>query len=149
VKAEHSIGPSACRRHRDDGETGSIGGKDCFGLRDSVELGPETVLHGEIFDDSLDEEIRVGELIQIRYKAKLLQRSVALGLGRLAALDPFGEGFLYRLPRFCAERLGHLADGGGESGGGRDLRDSASHESAAEDGDFFYFFHLVAWPLSG
>ena len=47
--------------------------------------------------NGFDEEIRVGELIQVCHEPQVLQRGIALGLCRLSPFDSPGEGFLYRL----------------------------------------------------
>ena len=65
---------------------------------DAVELGEEVLLHAEVLDHRLDDEVALRQRAEVRDRVHPGERRVAVGLGELALLD---------LP---AERLLHAGD---------------------------------------
>ncbi len=71
----------------DHGQAGCRRREHSPGGADVVEVGEEHLLDRQILDDGLDDELDVGEIVQLRRAGHPRQRRVAVGLGELAALD--------------------------------------------------------------
>ena len=65
VDAADELGPRGLHRELDDRERRGVGREDRVAPRQSVELREERLFDGEVLDDRLDDEVAVGEVLEL------------------------------------------------------------------------------------
>ena len=68
VDAAHLVGPARLHGHVHHGKGGGVGGQDGLVVTDPVELGEEVLLHGQVLDHRLDDQVAAGQGREIGYR---------------------------------------------------------------------------------
>ena len=133
VDAAHPLGPFGHHRQLDDREGRRVRGEDRLVLDGEVEPAEQLLLDVEVLDDRLEDEIAVGQRVQVVRGRDPREDLVALALVELAPLDLLVE----RLAEPGDHGIGGLLLTGPEdhldARLGRHLRDAGSHDPGADD----------------
>src|SRR5207248_971415 len=105
------------------------------GFDDRVQLRPDLLLDVEVLDNGLDDEVAVGERLEVGRAAHARERRVALGRRELALLDLARVPLLDPREALVHEALLDVAERDLEARLRRDLRDAVPHLSRSEDAD--------------
>src|SRR5690606_6114227 len=141
VEADDAVGALRRGGHRRDGERAGVAGEDGLGRADAVQLAKHRVLGLEVLGDGLDDEVGVTEVCERRGGTDPVEGLIAQGGVELALLDGAIEAARDGLEAALAELVAHLADPRAIPRPGRDLRDPAPHQAAAQDGHCLYLRH--------
>src|SRR5216117_3604905 len=135
VEADEALGPAGGGGQLGHGQRRGVGGEDRLRLHDLVEA-PEVVpLHRQLLDDRLDDQVDVGEVVQVDRPAQALEQRAVVGGRQPAALDVLVELLLDPGPLRVERPRGGLRHDRVEAGAGRGLRDAEAHLTGAEDAD--------------
>ncbi len=133
MQADEALGALGRRHQLGDGDGRGVGGEDRVLLHDGVELGVGLALLLDVFDDGLDDDVAVGEVLhaggalQARLRfGLLLSGDAALGG---AALDHAGERFLDAGKTFVEKLLLLFEHDDVATRGSRNLRDARAHQA--------------------
>jgi hypothetical protein len=135
VEADHAGRTLGCFGQRRDRERRGVGGEDRLLLDDILEPGKQATLLVEILDDRLDDEVALGEVVDLVGAGEAAERRVELLLGAAllfhVALQRLGDLLLTGLDR----TLGHLHQHGVDAGARSDLRHARAHLTAPDHGN--------------
>src|SRR5207244_7264722 len=135
VEADEARGPAGGGGQLGHGQRRGVGGEDRLRLHDLVEA-PEVVpLHRQLLDDRLDDQVDVGEVVQVDRPAQALEQRAVVGRRQPAALDVLVELLLDPGPLRVERPRGGLRHDRVEAGAGCGLRDAEPHLTGAEDAD--------------
>ena len=136
VQADHVGRALGGHRALDHRQAGRGGGQHHAGLADLVEAGEERLLDAQLLDHGLDDEVDVGQVVEVGRPGDPAQRRVAVGLGELAAHDALVERGLAapRRPARTSPRPRVTRDDL-VPGLGEDLDDAGGHRAGADHAD--------------
>jgi hypothetical protein len=136
VQTDDFVGTLGHRGHLVDVERRSIRSEDALGLHDPVELREDFFLDVHVFEDGLDDDVGVGELIVVVGELHRLAKLPRLFLRHAALLDLIHEHAHHGLLGFvdgCLVGVDHVYRDAGLRE--RDC-DARSHRSRANDAGF-------------
>ena len=111
------------------------------GRADPVELGEELPLRLELFDDRLDHEVAVGEVVQLGRQREPTDGLVARRLLQLALLDLAGEEVRDPVAGLLSELQADLTADGVDSCLDAELRDPGAHGTEPDHADLPHLRH--------
>src|SRR5438270_719601 len=112
-----------------------VAGQQRVGRADPVELGEGLALDVRVFRRRFDDQIARGEVVEAGRAAQTLQRFVALGSAKLAAVNRRPERPLDALTTLCQKLVVDLTNDRGVAGPGAHLGDARAHQPTADDAD--------------
>src|SRR5580704_17487501 len=97
LEPDEAIRTAAGGRHRRDGQTRGIRGKNRLGLGQPIELAPQMILDLEVLEHGLDDNLPDGCRLEIGPEGQTGQRGLAIVMTQLPALHGASQRFLDRL----------------------------------------------------